>query len=133
MNDLDRKIAELKGWEYVPASGPIFPGGKMRLSEGYGEVVPGHEEKWFHLASECNWSTSDSKALELVDEMTIRDEICGFELFLLATVPKRIWKAQFHVHGDPRQIPAVAESRPEAICRAYIACREWMAKEGGKG
>lgn len=108
VNDLDRKIAELKGIPYQEFT-------ELNYIQ---EVVK----------TATTWS-SDAKALELVDELAVHDDVCGFELFLVATVPKRIWKAEFAVHGEPRQIGCVEESRPEAICRAYIAAMTWLKEK----
>jgi hypothetical protein len=70
------------------------------------------------------WSTSDSKALELVDE------IPAPTVFKLerSSLPDT-WYAYFAFPG--RNAVGFASTRPEAICRAYIAAREWMATKAG--
>lgn len=128
MNDLDRTIAEIKGLDFFdpglknsigivrPDIKRISDGGPMRIVD-------------------VGWSTSDSKALELVDELP------GATFFLERYGTKeKTWRAVF----DFRQVMVVtptgakwftfdgkAPTRPEAICRAYIAAVTWMREEKG--
>lgn len=129
MTDLDRKIAELKGWEWdevermvwtepapppLPAAvNPIPNGGRL----GY-------------IMSFCCWSRDDSKALELVDEMK------DAQFYMHGSTPNpRRWWVMFQFHDMKYVTPyGVKEfkfegdgpTRPEAICRAYIAAVTWM-------
>lgn len=111
MTDLDRKIAELKGW--APS--------KERINKA---AENGVAVTAFMPLDGWAWSTSDSKALELVDELKARG--LYFTLFDLAD---GTWNAQFDPDDDPIRPDAEgsAPTRPEAICRAYIAARERMA------
>lgn len=123
MNDLDRKIAELKGIkpELQQATGPTGnPIGR-----------PGHllTPNW------GQWSTSDAKALELVDELTHLgpvplERFC----FILATYDGgKTWSAAFAKHQRSRllnQYDGQGRTRPEAICRAYIAACEFLNQKG---
>jgi hypothetical protein len=121
MNDLDRKIAELKGlwtkhWPYVCEN----------------------PDKREETRVECDWSTSDSKALELVDELQGK-----FRLRLLSSPSGLAWQAHFDEcvlglvaftpgkHFSCATFQGIASSRPEAICRAYIAARTWMREKKG--
>jgi hypothetical protein len=116
MNPTDRKIAELKG---LPAEGEIthWPVGE----DDKGRVFPTGDpspQNW-------GWSISDSKALELVDEM----RALGW-FFLLQDMRDRTWRASF-INDESGTGMQAGATRPEAICRAYIAAREWMAAQGG--
>lgn len=135
MTDLDRKIAELKGWRHVPAgTEKVMLGSHATLSEGWVEPTPKGE--WYHAAFNCDWSGSDSKALELVDELT-RPDSSRLHMFAvnLQFCEDFGWRALFQAHGPGRhQVKwkqcCEGPTRPEAICRAYIAAREWMEKQG---
>lgn len=140
MNDLDKRIAELKGWisfseyrkEWIavppPGSEPPtrydddsepaayyksdrYPGEFFSQDASYMDGWP--KGTFFHIPS---WATSDAKALELVDELGrgLRLEGCGFH-----------WSAVIDFFGQHHQ--ETGTTRPEAICRAYIAAREWAA------
>jgi hypothetical protein len=110
MNELDRKIAELKG--YWTKNWP---------------VVCENPEYREETRVECNWSTSDTKALELVDELVDGPEKLPFELLILSETRSGRWMARFH-YASSQQSPqgGVGATRPEAICRAYVAAMEWM-------
>lgn len=120
MTDLDLKIAELKGWDIAQDD---YLGEVVRFDTPMGRVT----------LEPQNWSTSDAKAFELVDEVTtFAHPYPAFELFVLATEPKHArWMAKFHsgAHTDG----GVGETRAEAICRAYIALKEWEGKSVAKG
>lgn len=108
MSDLDKRIAELKGlwmknWPFV-CGNPEYPN-ETRV--------------------ECDWSTSDSKALELVDEMKT-----DYKMVFISR--QGDWFAEFFVLNQYVG-GGLAKTRPEAICRAYIAAREWMATKGAEG
>jgi hypothetical protein len=124
MNDLDRKIAELKGWE-VSLDGMLI--------EAHG-AKPQDFLNWGDGAG--LWSTSDSKALELVDEVQAAEPGSTFNLFGGLGKYDRlpVWVAHFTFwSGTVNTKEGRAATRPEAICRAYIAAREWMAAQGGAG
>lgn len=140
MTDLDRQIAEIKGWRRltrpelkkvygamgiiaVPESGDLL---EVYQTEG----APLGNPPWKACPLPA-WSTSDSKALELVDEFP---EI-GFTLdhFGTAIMKGGYWSAQFRIprgHSPDWNIRAEAATRPEAICRAYIAAVTWMRGRG---
>jgi hypothetical protein len=135
MNPTDRKIAELKG---LPAEGEIthWPVGE----DDKGRVFPTGDpspQNW-------GWSISDSKALELVDELIKVEankparEFVGPPSLGFSITRERgsgAYSAHLSVsdsNGENTEWHAgAAATRPEAICRAYIAAREWMAAQGG--
>jgi hypothetical protein len=135
VNDLDRKIAELKGYvDIIESLDAICHCTNVPVLAGrpVGKVARGLRVD-AHYQIGGPWSTSDSKALELVDELQ------GRMSFLLCCSPSGIlWCARFSpvITGmdalNPPKSPVFdgdAPTRPEAICRAYIAAREWMAKK----
>lgn len=150
MNDLNRKIGELKGWEYVPAGTELFIHGKgASVSEGWIQKIG--PMKQFHAAFNCNWASSDSKALELVDELThdAPNRLGNFSFSFKVMADGRL-SAEFvypgfravvpredmaRLAGDHHRFGASDENTPDgrrrAICRAYIAAWEWMAKREG--
>lgn len=117
MNDPDKRIAELKGLKIE-----IMQGDSSGVTEIWLGIAPG--------SNACEptepWSRSDAKALELVDELIEGHPGTGINItrerqtgrWMVAICPGD-W-----VHGE-------AATRPEAICRAYIAAREWMATKAG--
>lgn len=111
MNDLDKRIAELKGWAVVGA----------KFNDRYLGIVVRVDGK----NQDVSWSTSDAEALELVDELAA----LPFELLTLSQAPYARWLARFHCPADQGLKGAVGATRPEAICRAYICIREWMEKK----
>jgi hypothetical protein len=138
LNDLDRKIAWLKGWEVIGTFNEsqwpevdffAAPQGLMVKSVETGEIQ--------RLGL---WSTSDTKALDLVDEILTACE-CDFALQI---TEEKKWIATFGIisrDGDiALKIPGglkccfikdgSAPTRPEAICRAYIAAKEFLNKKG---
>jgi hypothetical protein len=116
LNDLDRKIAELKGWvEFTQAAtGLRYWGIHQPAPYGGVEVKATFED--------AAWSTSDSKALELVDE----EMAGGAHISIVGDPHTGEWEVEI---GTLRHTGTGA-TRPEAICRAYIAAREWMEKQG---
>jgi hypothetical protein len=112
MTDLDRKIAELKGWEVIGTAHPDLHGHPDPLSVPAAGLMGKKDGEVRALAF---WSTSDAKALELVDELGMQ--------FRLEGNPGH-WSAVFDVYGQ-HHIDG-GTTRPEAICRAYIAAREWL-------
>lgn len=112
MNDLDRKIAELKGASLMP-DGPYVGG-----------ITPDRSK---YVAP--TWSTSDSNALELVDELTRPEQnrMTEFAFAMRTAEVGRGWLAIFFPGQGRDHFPGGGYTRPEAICRAYIAAREWMA------
>lgn len=110
MNDLDRKIAELKGIPY-----------REHAQYNFIQELEGAATTW----------NSDAAALELVDELH------PAHFFTLKSLPNsQGWKAVFQPDPGNRMVGTPKYtgqdmSRPKAICRAYIAAREWMA--GRKG
>lgn len=137
MNDLDRKIGELKGWRYsLPGAeterrpdGTILP-----LPEGF-TWMDGETECYLEGCA-CAWSTSDSKALELVDElqgkMAFRLECCPSGIMWYATFSPVTTGMSALIQIELSKAEGSGITRPEAICRAYIAAREWMAQKGGE-
>jgi hypothetical protein len=109
MNDLDRRIAEAKGRRID------MLGGIETTMPGIYELGP-------------TWSTSDTKAFELVDEI---DHHFALERGLSSDTEawEWEWRAGFMLGAEIRM--HAAPTRPEAICRAYLAAMEWM--KGRKG
>jgi hypothetical protein len=110
MNELDKKIAELKGY-YNPAEVNEFE----CASCGY-EILSIRSGDYKMINGQ--WSTSDAKAFELVDELGMEFKIEG---------KQSRWSAVFDVYGQHHQ--ETSQTRPEAICRAYIAAVEWMKEK----
>ena len=126
MNDLDRKIAELKGFTNLEMGRPF-----EREPEDIDDFVI-----WGHPTGEPGadlnivggpWSTSDSKALELVDELAGKG--CWMD-FSYSPSAKQ-WYFQVQREGESPRFHAWADTRPEAICRAYIAAVTWMKEKKG--
>lgn len=122
MNDLDRRIAEAKGFKFgLDGAVAAGPDGKHYLSA------------WF-----C-WSTSDAKAFELVDELAPATDKKDPEWGFMCGIFGKEWNATFykavHRNGDlvcdPIRLEGNAPTRPEAICRAYLAAMEWMKARKG--
>ncbi len=109
MNDLDKRIAGLKGLLNAEGQQVKFHG---RLDADFGEPY---------------WSTSDAKALELVDEL--RTE--GMAFIMRSAEVGSGWLASFYPEMDTKFFQGGWHTRPGAICRAYIAAREWMATKAG--
>lgn len=126
MTDLDKKVAEAKGWRYSPfgeekernsSTGQVFP-----MSEGFVYV---QGESTYHVAGwACNWSTDTAKAFELVDEVGFRLTLQGEKDDWFAV----IWALEKPDDKFPNPIKEYGETRAEAICRAYIALKEWEKK-----
>ena len=105
MNPLDRQIAEAKGL-------------KIDLLGGISTDRPGV----YTLGA--LWSESDAKALELVDELAAK----GFRFSLRTAEVGRGWIVYFHNAQAFDALDGGGYTRPEAICRAYLAAMEWMKK-----
>lgn len=126
MTDLDRKIAELKGWNPGPIEDgwPKESGDCLVDPDGACAYVEGRESPL--------WSTSDAKAFELVDElkgdgihfMMICHDGDNYVAFNDGVVTEDLKAVTFKRAGEAR-----ASARPEAICRAYIALKEWEGKK----
>lgn len=140
MTDLDRKIAELKRWRHVPAgTETVIRGMRATLSEGWMEPLSKGGE-WYHAAFNCNWSTSDSKALELVDELGQHHPSRMWKFFFRLDQLEngQGWRAVFwqDLQGKmipPRKYTGQDPTRPKAICRAYIAAVTWMRGKKDSG
>lgn len=127
MTDLDRRIAEAKGYP-DPVEVTEFLCGACDF-----EIKAIASGDYQHIGG--GWSTSDSKALELVDELR------GKFAFYLSCSPSGIhWYATLSpvVTGlaalnppDGPNFTGDGISRPEAICRAYLAAVEWMKARRG--
>lgn len=129
MNDLDKKIAELMGYSVITAAEYLELTGREAFAPQIAirQVAPGATI----LASERGhegWSISDSKALELVDELG-RDHPARMWNHFFRLDQLEIgqgWRAVFweDLKGrmiPPRKFTGQGMTRPEAICRAYIA------------
>jgi hypothetical protein len=123
MNDLDKRIADLKGLSIEilteDGSGPtmllvqIEPG-----STSYDGAEP--------------WSRSDSKALELVDEWCALKKGNAAWISTESVIARVQFIRDHSPHTGGIQVSSAFEkTRPEAICRAYIDAREWMATKAG--
>ena len=139
MNELDKQIASLKGWEWDEKEGMVWTTPHVPKNE-HGVIDGGREG--FVIGLRPWWSTDDGTALELVDEL-------AEPLFFVERFGKpggKKWKAHFSLpysqlleQIEDRKLyqtqyhdaSGEAATRPEAICRAYLAAREWMA--GRKG
>jgi hypothetical protein len=144
MTDLDRKIVELKGWRIVTATEFGVMTGREIISDA-DVIIKDCAPSAICLGDECGiggWSTSYAKAFELVDEV-------GEPLFFIERFGRlgaKTWKAYFSLaqkityHGDdlkprassfnaPRDFIGEAKTAAEAICRAYIALKEWEEKK----
>ncbi len=137
MNDLDKRIAELKGWRKVTVSDLE----RIAILEGRGPTTPYRDlvrdrpDGGMDLTDEPpagspTWSTSDAKAFELVDEIMRADPKVCFNLdhHYGSLYP---WNARFRigfgiVGEDFTGAYCDGQTRPDAICRAYIAAIEWM-------
>jgi hypothetical protein len=110
MTDLDRRIAELKGW--CPS--------KERREKAF---RTGNAVNVFVPLEGWGWSTSDTDALKLVDEFLAENPDASFDL---AYIPGAIekWGARFCVGRDFFPFMSPGPNRREAICRAYIAAME---------
>lgn len=123
MTDLDRKIAELKGWRYHKDN---------NLGEGFIHETPLGDltlygTKW--------WSTDIAKAFELVNEVCgpRADRLKPISFSLICAEPdgwvKRVKFFQWENNRITKKWDGEGGSIQEAICRAYIALRE---REGKK-
>ena len=133
MTDLDRKIAELKGWSIVTATEFGVMTGRDIIGSA-DVIIKDCAPNAICLGDECGiggWSTSDAKAFELVDEMESQFPPYHFQL---ARLPDpNGWRGKFTMDvGDkmmaPRKYTGQGNTRAEAICRAYIALKEWEGK-----
>jgi hypothetical protein len=139
MTNLDRKIAELKGLKIDRLVGVDGVG----VVEIWLEVAPGSEA----YEAVPAWSTSDSKALELVDELCVdQPDGMGARFHLIRWEAKGTKAARWEARIEPywldgqytltqqgNRFDGEGPTRPEAICHAYIAAREWMAGRGKDG
>jgi hypothetical protein len=133
MNELDRRIAELKGWKWIDApSNAAVKSMCAFMPPGFIERR-GNKAIW-HSPINCDWSTSDTKAFELVDELQGK-----FALELKSSPSGLTWSACFKevktgfpeaLCGSFYAFTVEDVSRPEAICRAYIAAKEYILKHG---
>lgn len=116
-NLLDQQVALLKGWEYDPMEHGWWMSPEDKAAGRY----------WF---GGLQWASSDSKALELVDELQ------GKFAFNLSCAPSGImWYATFSpvyhslIHLELTKSEGSGYTRPVAICRAYIAAMTWMKEK----
>lgn len=132
MTDLDRKIAELKGWKRPEweKDFPFEPGDGLYSAGGTLEYIEGQEAPM--------WSQDIAKAFELVDEICIdQDNKKGARFHLIQWEAKTGIAAHWEARIEPYWIDGEytltqvgnrfdgrGQTRPEAICRAYIALRE---------
>jgi hypothetical protein len=133
MNELDKRIAELKGFWWDLSEGVVWITPPVPVNQ-HGIVDGGR--RCLSIGDFC-YSTDDAKALELVDELAPVTAGSPEWGFMCGCFGKE-WNATFYrsvrtkphgeiiVHPD-HQFEGDAPTRPEAICRAYIAAREWMA------
>ena len=108
MNDLDKRIAELKGWIITQDK---YLGTRFNYGTPVGELS----------IDAYSWAESDAKAFELVDEISAP---VVFEL-KRSRLPDT-WYAWFSF-ADHNSV-GYGATRPEAICKAYIAAREYLEK-----
>lgn len=124
MTDLDRKIAELKGWRYHK---------DKYLGEGFA-----HSENPFgeiFLSGREWWSKDIAKAFELVNEVCgpLPDRLIPISFILSCAEPdkwvKHIKFFQWNKNQIANEWGGKGSSIQEAICRAYIALKEWEANK----
>lgn len=129
VTDLDRQIAEIK--DIAPPTAKQMES----LVAIHGQMAPFYWIRTHRGADlaicepvrfeSLNWSTSDSKALELVDELG--------HPFLMEGLRDH-WTASITILGARGQCDNFFQengaTRPEAICRAYIAAVTWMRGRG---
>lgn len=139
MTDLDREIARMKGWREVQLNDRLHPVyAEIHKPKDIGDEVGAT----MRTREECNWSTSDAKAFELVDEVCASG-LHYFSMFLSCEGDTREWSADLFSYwpwlcsftrqtrkDDRGSIIAkgFGNSRPEAICRAYIEAKKWMTR-----
>lgn len=85
------------------------------------------------IGGEYSWTRDDAKALDLADELTD----AGFEVGIASWNPGDGRRHRVRVSGhagtpDAFEFTVEGSSRPEAICKAWLAAREWMATKGGR-
>jgi hypothetical protein len=91
-----------------------------------------HAVKGWSEPFNLNWSTSDAKAFELVDELTLPAEnrLVEFDFMLgIACREKWTWRAVFcpkDAFRIKQHSAGEGPTRPEAICRAYLAAMEYL-------
>lgn len=144
MNDLDRKIAELKGWKHigshdvqngVAAIQRWFPKDKV---EFYRDRPDGGTDFGTFRGDEPTWSTSIEKAFELVDELSYEqnNRLRHYGVAITKRESELEWACTFVKMDDwistsnHTRIMRKGKTASEAICRAYIAVRE--AEKGVK-
>lgn len=128
--DLDEQIAKLKGWRWSEdLHGWLY---SEECTMTHGPFVVG-----------LRWATSEDEAWGLVDELA--DPLFFIERY--GKPGQKRWKAHFafgrrltwfdesrnatiSVPDAPFDAYGEGATRPEAICRAYIAAREYISKHG---
>jgi hypothetical protein len=120
LNDLDKRIAEAKGWRLFKP----------------GETTPKDHAEWseskaiWKPESLADWSTSDTKAFELVDELQDLQFVLSRACNSHTGAPTDVWIARFARDWSEAaggiQIGQGLGTRPEAICRAYLAAMEYL-------
>ena len=129
MTDLDRKIAELKGWKRPEweKDFPFEPGDGLYSAGGTLEYIEGQEAPM--------WSQDIAKAFELVDEVCgpRADRLKPISFSIICAEPngwvKRVKFFQWKNNRITQEWNGDGWSIQEAICRAYIALKEWEGKK----
>lgn len=124
VNELDKQIARMKGWTLVEKS--IYGNPCFFIIRGEGQ------KSSMGMDGTPLWSEDEAQALDLADELT--------EALFEVTISSRWTPETGRRHrvtvtgltGTPEafQFKVEGASRPEAICRAWIAAREWIATKG---
>jgi len=110
MNDLDRRIAELKGFTY----------------KGPKHTITGPDGKAY-LTSWLCWTESDAKALELVDEWVAMEKGNFAWVTTLNGSATATFSRGYSIRTGGILVASFTErTRPEAICRAWVAAMEWL-------
>lgn len=131
MNDLDRKIAELKGWRPITQGDYDRIEKTIRMKTVYPcGICRDRPDGGLDVANDAihshTWSTSDAKAFELVDEMLAA--IAGrMDVSIYYASSPGVWNCDINV-DSMTEVERWGRTRPEAICRAYIALKEWEKK-----
>lgn len=119
LNELDLKIAALKGWKILQES-------------PWGALEDHPEGAIWHSPINNRWSTSEHMALDLADELTD----AGLHVTIASWNPgdgRRVVVKVAGLDGGPDAFKLKIEGsvRSETICRAWIAAREWMVGRNG--
>lgn len=140
MTDLDRKIAELKGWRPEKPFDQIRDFGEVYWLDQNGKRTEFAVVGFYHCDGAEGWdhgyhvpefspSCNTSQAVELVDEMVAMPKVIAIRIECYGSFETGIsWGCGVTCDGGEMKNPIflpIEPTIPEAICRAYIALKEW--------